>query len=130
MDEKRKQMVGRRRSRMPKYLRGLYDKAVKGESMKAAITAFCHECVGYQHSAIADCASLACPLWAFRPIQEEPTPKKARRKRPRKRKKAQARRPPAKARQRSRGASAPARRGTSSSSSLEVRQCPLFPDLG
>jgi len=37
-------------------------------SPRAAIKAFCLECVGYERAAVNECAAFACPLWAYRPL--------------------------------------------------------------
>ena len=38
-------------------------------SPRAAIKAFCLQCVGYVRKDITECSALACPLWAYRPYQ-------------------------------------------------------------
>jgi hypothetical protein len=47
-------------------------KAYSGQaSPRTAIKAFCLECVGYDRKAITDCTAPACPLWLYRPYQNE-----------------------------------------------------------
>ena len=58
-----------------KIYRATYNKAVTGKSLRAAINAFCLECVCWQRKEIQLCTSLSCPLFAVRPYQ---LPQKAR----------------------------------------------------
>jgi hypothetical protein len=52
--------------------RPVLEKAYSGEaSPRKAIKAFCLECVGYDRKAISDCTAPACPLWLYRPYQNE-----------------------------------------------------------
>ena len=37
---------------------------------RRAIKAFCLECLGFDRQAISECTGWACPLWNFRPYQE------------------------------------------------------------
>ncbi len=56
-------------ARVPVSARRTYRLAVEGRSFRAAVKAFCHECVGWQRQEVTLCTSLACPLWAVRPFQ-------------------------------------------------------------
>ena len=49
----------------PKY-RNLYRKAWRGKSRKAAIRAFCLECVCWSEQEVRLCTAPACPLFEFR----------------------------------------------------------------
>ena len=49
----------------PKY-RALYRKAWSGRSRKAAIRAFCMECVCYSPAEVERCSSPCCPLSGYR----------------------------------------------------------------
>jgi hypothetical protein len=49
----------------PKY-RALYERAYGGTSRKAAIRAFCLECVGWSQAEVVRCSAAACPLYEFR----------------------------------------------------------------
>jgi hypothetical protein len=40
-------------------------------SPRRAIKAFCLECVGFDRAAVTGCTAFACPLWNFRPFQEQ-----------------------------------------------------------
>ena len=69
MDEKRQQKIAQRRAQIPEIHRANYDRAMRGKSMKAAIKAFCLECVGWQKEEVRLCTSLACPLYPYRPYK-------------------------------------------------------------
>ena len=56
-------------ARMPANGRGTYRLAAEGRSLRAAVKAFCHGCVGWQRREVTPCTSLGCPLWAVRPFQ-------------------------------------------------------------
>ena len=60
----------RRIAACPGSARGLLTRSLTGKcSPRAAIKAFCHECLGYDRAGIAECTAYACPLWHFRPYQ-------------------------------------------------------------
>ncbi len=59
-----------RRNRMPSAYRGIYDRAVSGQSLRAAVNAQCLECVGWMKNEIRECTDAACPLFAVRPYQD------------------------------------------------------------
>jgi hypothetical protein len=61
--------VARRFEAMPVSHRGTYRRALGGKSLRAAITAQCSECVGYDREAVRTCPAVACPLWKVRPWQ-------------------------------------------------------------
>ena len=67
--EKAKQRIAKRRADMPKIYRANYDKAVSGNSLRAAINAQCLECVQWQRVEVRLCPSTPCPLWPYRPYQ-------------------------------------------------------------
>ena len=69
MDDKRQAKMAERRAQMPRSYRATYDKAIKGKSLRAAINAFCLECVCWQIEEIRNCTVLACPLYTVRPYQ-------------------------------------------------------------
>jgi hypothetical protein len=54
---------------MPRIHRANYDEAVSGKSRKAAIKAFCLECVCWQKEEVRLCTGLECPLYRYRPYQ-------------------------------------------------------------
>lgn len=54
---------------MPLTHRNRYLAAVNGNLRESAIRAFCAECVGWIRAEVAQCTSLACPLYSYRPYQ-------------------------------------------------------------
>ena len=69
MTDKRKEKIAERRSQMPRKYRQLYDRAVAGKSLRAAINAQCLECVCWQSREVTICTDLACPLYTVRPYR-------------------------------------------------------------
>ena len=65
----RNQKIEQRKSAMPRSYRAVYEKAVRGRSLRAAINSFCLECVYWQIEEIRNCADLGCPLFSLRPYQ-------------------------------------------------------------
>ena len=61
-----------RRQVMPESCRGHYRKAMRGRSMKAAITAQCLECVMWVRKEVELCTDTGCPLFPYRPFQLVP----------------------------------------------------------
>jgi hypothetical protein len=59
--------ITNRRAQIPKAYRGIYEKAMEGNSRKAAMHAFCLECCGYQIKEVFACTDLGCPLYPYRP---------------------------------------------------------------
>lgn len=60
---------GRRRNRLaaiPSRQRPIFLRAWTGSSRKAAIRAFCLECVGYESAEVNRCTATACPLYEYR----------------------------------------------------------------
>lgn len=66
----RQQKIKNRIAEIPKRYRGIYKKAVETNSKTTAIKAFCLECVCWQKDEIANCSSLACPLFGVRPFKK------------------------------------------------------------
>ena len=67
--------IAKRAAEMPRKYRPAYLKAAKGTaSPRAAIKAFCLECVGWQGAEVDLCTARACPLYAYRPFQCVPSP--------------------------------------------------------
>ena len=54
---------------IPKYYQGIYRRAMSGKSRKAAVHAFCLECVGWERNEIALCTDRECPLYPYRPYK-------------------------------------------------------------
>lgn len=65
--------IAARTAQMPVSCRGTYRRAVEGRSLRAAVKAFCLECVGWKREEVAACTALACPLWPVRPFQRSET---------------------------------------------------------
>lgn len=49
----------------PKY-RSMYRRALAGRSRRAAIRAFCLECVGWSAAEVDGCTAPSCPLYRYR----------------------------------------------------------------
>lgn len=58
-----------RRNRIPSAYRGIYDRAISGQSLRAAVNAQCLECVCWKKNEIKHCTDIACPLYAVRPYR-------------------------------------------------------------
>ena len=69
--EKAVKRIAKRRSDMPKIYRPNYDKAISGNSLRAAINAQCLACVQWQRVEVRLCLSTPCPLWNYRPYQSD-----------------------------------------------------------
>ncbi len=52
---------------MPKSCRAVYQKAMTGSSRKAAMQAFCQECMGWVVTEVYVCTDAGCPLYPYRP---------------------------------------------------------------
>ena len=65
----REEQIEHRCQQMPDIHLANYKKAIRGRSMKAAIKAFCLECVCWQKEEIRLCTDLACPLYPYRPYK-------------------------------------------------------------
>ena len=59
---------------IPPRFRGAYRLAMTGRSMRAAISAFCRECVGWEGipESVRGCTAHACPLYPYRPYCKTP----------------------------------------------------------
>jgi len=51
---------------IPARQRAIFRRAWTGKSRKAAIRAFCLECMGYQSAEINRCTGATCPLYPYR----------------------------------------------------------------
>ena len=49
----------------PRYAQ-TFARAFEGKSLRAGVTAFCIECVGFEAAEVAKCTACCCPLWAVR----------------------------------------------------------------
>ena len=66
----REEQIAARREQMPRSCRRNYDKALGGRSLRAAVNAFCLECVCWNRREVRLCTDLACPLYVVRPYQQ------------------------------------------------------------
>ncbi len=57
------------RAKMPARFRKAYDIAMGGQSLRAAVSSFCVECMGYEYSEVKKCVSPQCPLFPYRPLR-------------------------------------------------------------
>ena len=68
LEKSRAKRIAKRRADMPRAYRHNYDKAMSGRSLKAAVKAFCLECVQWDRNEVKLCPSVACPLYPYRPF--------------------------------------------------------------
>lgn len=64
----REEQIAARREQIPKKCKGLYDRSLKRGNLRAAVNAFCLECVGWVSDEVRRCTDLACPLYAHRKL--------------------------------------------------------------
>ena len=57
------------RQRMPRQYRKVYDAAMTGKSLRAAVNSQCIECIGYDLREVKLCCSPQCPLFPYRPLR-------------------------------------------------------------
>jgi len=62
----RQNLLDARLAFVPRRLHSTFIRAWSGRSRKAAIRAFCLECMGYSAGEVALCTASACPLYAYR----------------------------------------------------------------
>jgi len=65
----REEKIAERLQHIPQSFRATYKRAVSGKGFRAAISAQCLECCGWQREEVKNCADLACPLWLYRPVR-------------------------------------------------------------
>ncbi len=69
MDEKRRAKIAEHRKNMPRQFRKVYDMAMSGRSLRAAVNSQCIECVGYVFKEVKLCCSPQCPLFPYRSVR-------------------------------------------------------------
>ena len=69
MMKTQKEQIAERRLQIPRKYRAIYDRAIKGKGLRAAINAQCLECVAWISDEVRNCTDLACPLWVVRPYR-------------------------------------------------------------
>jgi hypothetical protein len=68
MDPARRQRVEERMREIPRMYRNGYLRAAAGKaSPRAAVKAFCLECVCWEREEVRSCSAVACPLYEYRP---------------------------------------------------------------
>lgn len=55
---------------IPRAYRQTYKRAMTGNSLRAAVNAFCLECVQWQREEIKLCTAIDCPLFQYRPYKK------------------------------------------------------------
>jgi hypothetical protein len=65
---RRERQVSNHREQMPRACRATYERAMAGKSRKAAMAAFCAECMGWQVAEVFRCTDRGCPLYPYRPL--------------------------------------------------------------
>lgn len=67
----RERQIAEWRANIPNLYNGaykkIYDKALSGKSLRAAITANCQECMCWQGIEVKNCDVVTCPLHPYRP---------------------------------------------------------------
>jgi len=66
----REEQIAKQRGITPKSYQGVYDRAVAGQCLRAAINARCLDCCAWQRIEVRQCPAMPCPLWAVRPYQD------------------------------------------------------------
>jgi len=62
----RKDLLARKLASIPQRQRGIFLRAWSGKSRKAAMRAFCLECMGFEAAEVGRCTAPACPLYEYR----------------------------------------------------------------
>lgn len=70
MNSKQSERLAEIQSRSPSYA-AVTRKAYEGNSKAAAVKAKCLDCSGWQRKEITLCPVHTCPLWPYRPYQDE-----------------------------------------------------------
>ena len=66
---KKDERIAKHRADMPRQFRKVYDVAMSGRSLRAAVNSQCIECMGYVFSEVKQCCSPQCPLFPYRPLR-------------------------------------------------------------
>jgi hypothetical protein len=61
--------IAAHRGRIPRQYRKVYDTAMSGRSLRAAVNSQCIECMGYDLAEVKQCCSPQCPLFPYRPLR-------------------------------------------------------------
>lgn len=60
--------IEKHRKQVPKDFLRVYDIAMAGRSLRAAVNSQCIECMGYSLKEVRLCCSPQCPLFPYRPL--------------------------------------------------------------
>jgi len=66
---KHQDRIDQHRADMPRQFRKVYDIAMAGRSLRAAVNSQCIECMGYAFKETKLCCSPQCPLFPYRPLR-------------------------------------------------------------
>ena len=66
---KHQNRIAEHRKNIPRQFRKVYDIAMSGRSLRAAINSQCIECVGYVFKEVRLCCSPQCPLFPYRSVR-------------------------------------------------------------
>ena len=69
MTDNRMERISEHRASIPRQFRRVYDVAMGGRSLRAAINSQCIECMGYALSEVKQCCSPQCALFPYRPVR-------------------------------------------------------------
>ncbi len=72
----KEEKIAKRRDDVSPMYREIYDRAMAGHSRKAAIKAFCLECMGWARTEVAGCDTYECPLHPYKPYTPKKLPEK------------------------------------------------------
>lgn len=70
----REEQIAAQRKHIPDNCLKIYDKAMLGKSLRAAINARCIDCCGWNKAEVHKCPAMSCPLWLVRPFQRRQRP--------------------------------------------------------
>ena len=65
---RQQEQIAKHRAEMPRQYRNVYDVAMAGRSLRAAVNSQCIECMGYVFNEVKQCCSPQCPLFPYRPL--------------------------------------------------------------
>ena len=70
----RQEQIAAQRKHIPADCLKVYDKAMLGKGLRAAVNARCCDCCGWNKAEVHKCPALSCPLWLVRPYQRRQKP--------------------------------------------------------
>ena len=66
-----RERIAQHREEIPRKYRRIFDKAMRGRSMKSGIHSFCLYCFGWIKTETEHCTNVICPLYPYRPYQKQ-----------------------------------------------------------